>query len=92
MDVNISKGANVKHKFNIFFNEDVEDNSDIESFISKGEYFRTTLTFRVPDAYLWKTTKLKRVTISSVEFDATTDINDDNKIYEVEEIKVDNKE
>lgn len=87
--VEIGKGANVKHKFSIFFNETVEDNSDIESHISKGEYFRSTLSFYTTDAYLWKSTKEKPVyRIDPVQFIATTDMNDPKKDFINETISV----
>lgn len=81
LKVNIGKGANVSHVFSLFFNEDVTDNSDIESHMSRGEYFRTTLTFNVPDAKLWKTTSKKLYSIDPINFIATTDMNDESKDY-----------
>jgi len=44
------------HKFNIFFMEDIEDNSDIVNHMNRGEYFRQTISFYTDDAYLWKST------------------------------------
>lgn len=84
--VDIKKGANVSHKFNLRFNEDIVDNSDIESHISKGEYFRSTLTSYVSDARLWKTTSKKPyVTVDPVGLiglskDGSTDFVEDINI------------
>lgn len=88
MSVNIKKGADISHKFSIFFNPDIEDNSDIESHISRGEYFRTTMTFYIPDGYLWKTTSLSQKKLNPAVFQATTDLNDNSKIYESDLIEI----
>lgn len=45
------------HHFNVFFDADVEDNSDIESHKDRGRYFRQTISMYTDDAYLWKTFK-----------------------------------
>lgn len=55
MEVTIPYGADFKHRFNIFFNSDIEDNSDIVEFKNRGEYFRQSISFYTDDAYLWKT-------------------------------------
>ena len=47
-------GLNIAHKFNIYFNSGIEDNSDLASHIDKGTYFRQDLTFYTDDAYLWR--------------------------------------
>lgn len=43
------------HNFNLFFDADVEDNSDIVSHKEKGRFFRQTISMYTDDAYLWKT-------------------------------------
>ena len=55
MKVTVPYDADYVHNFNIFFNNDVEDNSDIVEHKNRGEYFRQTLSFYTDDAYLWKT-------------------------------------
>lgn len=50
----IGHGLNLAHKFNIYFNSGIEDNSDIANHINKGTYFRQDLTFYTDDAYLWR--------------------------------------
>lgn len=54
--VKIPYGLNKEHKFNILINPDIDDNSDIESHASRGEYFRTTFGITCNDANLWKVT------------------------------------
>lgn len=50
----IGHGLDIAHKFNIYFNSDIEDNSDIAEHINNGTYFRQDLTFYTDDAYLWR--------------------------------------
>lgn len=52
--VKIEYGLDITHNFNLFFDPDVEDNSDIVEHKNRGEYFRQTLTLYTDDAYLWK--------------------------------------
>lgn len=52
--VYVGHGLNIAHKFNIYFNSGVEDNSDIANHINNGTYFRQDLTFYTDDAYLWR--------------------------------------
>ena len=54
--VMIPYGLNKEHKFSITINQDIDDNSDIESHINRGEYFRTTIGLECTDANLWKVT------------------------------------
>ena len=51
--VRVGHGLNMVHKFNIYFNSDIEDNSDIANQGANGTYFRQDLTFYTDDAYLW---------------------------------------
>lgn len=51
--VYVAHGLNMAHKFNIYFNSEIEDNSDIQNFDINGTYYRQDLTFYTDDAYLW---------------------------------------
>lgn len=51
--VKVGHGLNIVHKFNIYFNSDIEDNSNIANHINNGTYYRQDLTFYSDDAYLW---------------------------------------
>lgn len=55
--VDIPYGLNIRHNFNIFMDDDIEDNSDVVNHSSRGEYFRQTLNLYTDDAYLWKTSQ-----------------------------------
>ena len=55
LQIEVPYGAELTHDFNIFFNTDIEDNSDIVEQKNRGEYFRQTIGFYTDDAYLWKT-------------------------------------
>lgn len=52
--VYINHGLNIAHKFNIYFNSGIEDNSDIANFNTKGELIRQDLTFYTESSYLWR--------------------------------------
>ena len=52
--VKVLHGLNMYHTFNIMFNSEIEDNSDIHNTNNKGNIVRSTLTFYTEDAYLWK--------------------------------------
>jgi len=52
--VNVPYNLDIKHNFNIYFDSEVEDNSDIVEQPNKGEYFRQTIALYTDDAYLWK--------------------------------------
>lgn len=51
--VTVGHGLNMKHKFNIYFNSGIEDNSDLANQGTNGVYFRQDLTLYTDDAYLW---------------------------------------
>lgn len=61
------KTGGFEHNFNIFFDSNIEDNSDISGQLEHGEYFRQTLSVYTDDAYLWKTTVNDPVFISGVD-------------------------
>jgi len=63
LSIKIPYGLDIPHDFNIFFDDDVEDNSDIASQRELGVYFRQTIPFYVPDAYLWKSSSRYPVSI-----------------------------
>lgn len=52
--VYVGHGLNMAHKFNIYFNSGIEDNSDIANQGERGTYFRQDLTFYTDDAYIWR--------------------------------------
>ncbi len=52
--VKVLHGLNMYHTFNIMFNSEIEDNSDIHNMNNKGNIVRSTLTFYSEDCYLWK--------------------------------------
>jgi len=70
MKIVIPYGLNIEIDFNIFIDEDIEDNSDIIDHWSKGQYFRQTFSIYTDDAYLWK---------SSSRFPTFVDVNIDVK-------------
>lgn len=75
LHVTIPYGLNVDHVFNIFIDEDVEDNSDIVEHQNRGEYFRQTISIYTDDAYLWKSSSRGPTTVETyVDTDSYTDI------------------
>lgn len=62
--VYVGHGLNIAHKFNIYFNSGIEDNSDIANHINKGTYFRQDMTFYTDDAYLWRANWQNKVAIA----------------------------
>lgn len=63
--VYVGHGLNIAHKFNIYFNSGVEDNSDIANFDNNGTFFRQDMTFYTDDAYLWRANYQQLVQIES---------------------------
>lgn len=70
MEVDIPYGLNFKHHFNIYLDDDIEDNSDIVEHINRGEYFRQTISFYTDDAYLWKGKNGYPARIGSISYEA----------------------
>lgn len=65
----IRHGLNIAHKFNIYFNSDIEDNSDLTNQVNRGQYFRQDLTCYTEDAYLWHANYDQRVAVlPNIEF------------------------
>lgn len=54
LSITVPYGLDYVHNFNIFFESDIEDNSDIVEHKNRGEYFRQTIGLYTDDAYLWK--------------------------------------
>ena len=63
--VYIGHGLNTAHKFNIYFNSGIEDNSDIANHINGGTYFRQDMTCYTDDAYLWRANYMNTVKINT---------------------------
>lgn len=62
--VYVQHGINIGHKFNIYFNSGIEDNSDIANHINNGTYFRQDLSLYSDDSYLWKANYQDKVEIA----------------------------
>lgn len=71
--VNIEYGLDITHDFNIFFDADIEDNSDIVEHRNRGEYFRQTVSIYTDDAYLWKSSSRNPSIIDPVVEAISTD-------------------
>lgn len=61
--VHVAHGLNIAHKFNIYFNSGIEDNSDIANHINNGTLFRQDITLYTDDAYLWRANYQQTVAI-----------------------------
>lgn len=71
LEVNIPYTLNTRHVFNIFFNDDITDNSDTVEHVNKGVLYRYTSTFFSNDAYLFDgPTELNRVPTTSTQIDS----------------------
>lgn len=75
------------HKFNIYFNSGIEDNSDIANQVNKGQYFRQDMTFYTDDAYLWRANWQDKVAIKpdlyfSYGLDSISDYEKDMTSYQ----------
>lgn len=62
--VYVGHGINMAHKFNIYFNSGIEDNSDIANHTVRGQYFRQDMTLYTDDAYLWRANWQNKVAIA----------------------------
>lgn len=62
--VYVGHGINMAHKFNIYFNSGIEDNSDIANHDTHGTFFRQDMTLYTDDAYLWRANWQNKVAIS----------------------------
>lgn len=81
--VYVGHGLNIAHKFNIYFNSGVEDNSDIANHNSNGTYFRQDVTLYSDDSYLWKARYENKVQINpTLYFDYNiTSRQEDNNMW-----------
>ena len=81
--VYVGHGLNIAHKFNIYFNSGVEDNSDIANHSSNGTYFRQDVTLYSDDSYLWKARYENKVEINpTLYFDySITPQQEDNNMW-----------
>lgn len=59
--VDIPYGLNTQHKFNLFFNPDIEDNSDTVEHLNRGVLYRYTANIYTDDAYLFANTPVDLV-------------------------------
>lgn len=62
--VYVQHGINIAHKFNIYFNSGIEDNSDIANQLNNGTYFRQDLSLYSDDTYLWKANYQNKVEVA----------------------------
>lgn len=87
--VDIPHGLNIQHVFNVFFENEIEDNSDIVEHVNRGQFFRQTLGLYIDDAYLWRSSVKNVTTINETRFEIyegklPNNVND--KLYESYEI------
>jgi len=68
LQIKIPYDLDFDHNFNLFIDEDIEDNSDIIQHVNRGEYFRQTLNIYTDDAKLWKSSS-RGPTIIDIRFD-----------------------
>lgn len=66
--VKIPHGLDLVHDFNIFFENDIEDNSDIVDHVNRGQFFRQTVGVYTDDAYLWKSDIRKPPIVGEMDF------------------------
>lgn len=82
----IGHGLNIAHKFNIYFNSGIEDNSDIANHNNRGTYFRQDLTLYTDDAYLWRANWMNKVSVApNITFDYG--INNHNQVITPDTLK-----
>lgn len=62
--VYVQHGLNIAHKFNIYFNSEITDNSDIANHINNGTYFRQDLSLYSDDSYLWQANYINKVEVA----------------------------
>ena len=75
-------GLNIDHNFNIFLNDEIQDNSDTVEHINNGVMFRNTLTFYTDDARLFRSKKQKQgEVVASVEILSKEGIENTNAKY-----------
>lgn len=92
LKVEIPYSLNIQHNFNIRFDPDITDNSDIVEHKNRGEYFRQSISLYIDDAYLWKGTKDHPSYIGSLYYEAysSDEFIDSEKVLPREEERGDN--
>lgn len=75
LSVKIGYGLDIDHNFNVFIDNDIEDNSDIVEHKNRGEYFRQTISLYTDDAYLWKSSSRYPTFVHSSDIDLIEDYN-----------------
>ena len=55
--VKVPYGLDIEQNFDILLSPDVQDNSDLQEFLSRGEYFRETITISTENAHLFSSNK-----------------------------------
>lgn len=88
LEVHIPYGLDTFHKFNIFFEPDVADNSDIPDHPNIGRYFRQTVSFYVDDAYLFNRKDAKPTFIEGVNLFVKENMSD---VIDHEKVNTDTK-
>lgn len=83
LTVNIPyKDIDYKHTFNLFLNNEIEDNSDIIEHKNLGRLFRQTISLYTDDAYLWKI-KDRRHTKFHVDVGINDSLNNEERMEHV---------
>lgn len=82
MIVKIPHGLNTEHVFNVGFELDITDNSDIVEHDSRGRYYRQTLGMYVDDGYLWRSSVTNIPIISEMKYAMYEGKIDDNTLLE----------
>lgn len=54
LQIKVPYDLDFDHNFNLFLEQDIEDNSDLSQHLNRGEYFRQTINMYTDDAKLWK--------------------------------------
>lgn len=74
ISLKIPYDSDIRTAFNIFLDNDIEDNSDIIDHKNRGEYYRQTLSIYTDEARLWKTSSRGPTTV-----DVDVEILEDNE-------------
>ena len=94
LQVSVPYDLDFDHNFNIYVDEEIEDNSDIAQHKNNGEYFRQTINIFTEDAKLWKSSSRGptsvEISIEDQEYDvdlastdtrSANDSSENNTIY-----------
>ena len=58
LEVQVPYGADIPQNFDLFIENEIEDNSDLSQFSETGEYFRETITVFTDNAHMFSTGKV----------------------------------